>query len=63
MHTTWSSELDTEAQALIESLGSFSQALEADNVADAVELSETVHDAQHELSHSIDHWMEEHAQN
>jgi ABC-type molybdate transport system permease subunit len=63
MHTTWSSELDTEAQALIESLGSFSQALEADNVADAVELSETVHDAQHELSHSIDHWMEEHAKN
>lgn len=63
MHTTWSSELNDQAQAFIISLGTFDAALEADNVADAVELSETVHDAQHEFSHSIDHWMEGNAQN
>jgi hypothetical protein len=56
-HTTWPSDLNDEAQAFIESLGKFAAALEADNVTDAVELSETVHDAQHEFSHSIDHWM------
>jgi hypothetical protein len=63
MHTTWSSELNDQAQAFITSLGTFDAALEADDVADAIELSETVHDAQHEFSHSIDHWMEGNAQN
>lgn len=56
--TTWPADLNDSAQAFIESLTSFAAALEADNVEDAVELSETVHDAQHELSHSIDHWSE-----
>ena len=54
----WPSDLNDRAQAFIESLGAFSAALEADNIADAVESSEIVHDAQHELSHSIDHFLE-----
>ena len=54
----WPSDLNDQAQAFIESLGAFSAALEADNIADAVESSEIVHDAQHELSHSIDHFLE-----
>ena len=57
----WPSDLNDQAQAFIESLGAFSAALEADNIADAVESSEIVHDAQHELSHSIDHFLEGHA--
>ena len=56
-HTTWPADLNDQAQAFIESLGTFSAALEADNVADAVTFSETVHDAQHELSHSIEHLL------
>ena len=57
----WPSDLNDQAQAFVESLGTFSAALEADNIADAVESSEIVHDAQHELSHSIDHFLEGHA--
>ncbi len=56
-HTTWPADLNDQAQAFIESLGTFAAALEADNVTDAVTLSETVHDAQHELSHSIEHLL------
>ncbi|MBK8419467.1 hypothetical protein [Candidatus Villigracilis saccharophilus] len=56
-HTTWPSELNDQTQSFIESLGAFATALEADNAAEAVELSETVHDAQHELSHEIEHWL------
>ena len=56
-HTTWPSGLNDQAQSFIESLGAFAAALEADNAAEAVELSETVHDAQHELSHEIEHWL------
>lgn len=55
--TAWPAELNDQAQSFIESLGSFAAALEADNIADAVELSETVHDAQHELSHEVEHWL------
>ena len=57
----WPSDLNDQAQAFVESLGTFSAALEADNIADAVESSEIIHDAQHELSHSIDHFLEGHA--
>ena len=56
-HTVFPSELNDQAQAFIETLASFSAALEADNTAEAVTLSETVHDAQHELSHAIEHWL------
>ena len=56
-HTVWPAELNDQAQAFIESLASFAAALEADNIADAIEISEAVHDAQHELSHEIEHWL------
>ena len=57
----WPSDLNVQEQAFVESLGTFSAALEADNIADAVESSEIIHDAQHELSQSIDHFLEGHA--
>ena len=57
----WPPELNDQAQAFTGLLGDFAAALEADNVTDSIELSETVHDAQHELSHSIDHWLEANA--
>jgi DNA repair ATPase RecN len=56
--TAWPAELNEQSHAFSVSLESFAAALEADDVDKAVEISETVHDAQHELSHSIDHWME-----
>jgi hypothetical protein len=55
--TIWPEDLNEQAQAFITSLGEFSTALSDDNVEDAITLSETVHDAQHELSHAIDEWM------
>jgi archaellum biogenesis ATPase FlaH len=58
VQTVWPTELNDQAQAFIKSLGDFAAALEANDVAKAVELSERVHDAQHELSHAIDRWME-----
>jgi ABC-type transporter Mla subunit MlaD len=54
--TTWPAELNDQAQAFIKSLADFAAALSDDNVAQAVELSDVVHDAQHELSHAIDAW-------
>ena len=57
LQTTWPPELNDQAQALIASLGDFAKALGDDNVADAVVVSEVVHDAQHELSHAIDAWL------
>ena len=58
---TWPAELDEQAQDFIKSLEKFAAALEADNVAEAIEDADTVHDAQHELSHAIDSWLGEHA--
>ncbi len=55
--TIWPSELNEQAQAFIVSLGDFATALSDNKVDDAVTLSDTVHDAQHELSHAIDDWM------
>lgn len=57
VQTTWPKELKDQAQAFVKSLGEFATALEADKVDDAIKLSDTVHDAQHELSHAIDDWM------
>lgn len=56
-HTTWPQELHEQAQAFIVSLGDFATALGDDKVDDAIELSDTVHEEQHELSHAIDDWM------
>lgn len=52
--TIWPAALNEQAQAFIKSLGEFAAALEADKVDDAIKLADTVHDAQHELSHAID---------
>ena len=57
--TTWPPELNDQAQAFIGTLDTFATALEADNVDGAIEASDVVHDAQHELSHAIDHWLED----
>ncbi len=55
--TTWPAELNDQAQEFLGSLNAFSAALAADDTAAAIETSDTVHDAQHELSHAIDHWL------
>ena len=55
--TTWPADLHDQAHTFIDTLTTFGAALEADNVAEAVTLSESVHDAQHELSHEIEHWL------
>jgi hypothetical protein len=54
--TTWPVELNDQAQAFIKSLDDFAIALSDNNVAQAVEVSDAVHDEQHELSHAIDVW-------
>jgi hypothetical protein len=55
--TTWPAELNDQAQAFIKSLNDFATALSDNNVDQAVEASDVVHDAQHELSHAIDAWL------
>lgn len=55
-NTNWPTDLNSQAQIFIANLGLFSEALAANNVADAVALSETVHDEQHDLSSAIDTW-------
>ena len=55
---TWPAELREQGDAFEARLAELTAALEADNVADAVRLSEEVHDAQHEFSHAIDAWLE-----
>jgi hypothetical protein len=55
--TTWPTALSEEAQAFIGSLDTFAAALTAGDVEAAVEASDGVHDAQHELSHHIDAWI------
>jgi hypothetical protein len=61
--TVWPAELNEQAQAFVTSLGAFATALGDNKVDDAITASDTVHDAQHELSHAIDDWMGSHAQN
>lgn len=56
--TTWPTELDADAKALIVNLGDFSTALAANNVADAIIHGGTVHDAQHDFSSAIDTWVD-----
>ena len=55
--TAWPADLREQGLAFGATLDEFAAALEADNVADAVRLSEEVHDAQHEFSHAIDAWL------
>jgi hypothetical protein len=55
----WPEPLNEQGQSFIALLKDFSAALEAENVADATELSAKVHDAQHALSQGIDDWFGE----
>ena len=57
LQTTWPPELNDQAQSFIVSLGDFAKALGDDNVDTAIEVSDVVHDTQHELSHAIDGWL------
>ena len=59
--TTWPADLNDQAQEFLGTLNTFSAALAADDTQAAIETSDTVHDAQHELSHAIDHWLADHA--
>jgi hypothetical protein len=59
--TTWPTDLNDQAQEFLGTLNTFSAALAADDTQAAIEASDTVHDAQHELSHAIDHWLADHA--
>ena len=52
--TIWPAELNDQAHEFSGALNTFAAALTADNVDGAIEASDVVHDAQHELSHAID---------
>jgi hypothetical protein len=54
--TTWPTDLNDQAVAFLADLDAFGLALKDGKVDEAIELSEQVHDAQHELSHGIDEW-------
>ena len=56
-NTIWPTSLEVQVNEFIENLGLFSAALASNNVAEAVILSDTVHDAQHELSATTDEWV------
>jgi uncharacterized protein YoxC len=57
--TVWPEELQEGATGLIDLLGQFAEALEADNADEAAPLATQVHEAQHDLSHGIDGWLGE----
>lgn len=54
--TAWGPALQAQAQAFVVILGKYADALAAGNVNDVVKIAATAHDAQHDLSHAIDHW-------
>jgi hypothetical protein len=56
--TAWGPALQAQAQAFVVTLGKYADALAAGNVNDVVKIAATAHDAQHDLSHAIDHWYE-----
>lgn len=55
--TNWPASLSGQGKAFSAALKDFSTALEKTDVAAATKTSGTVHDAQHDLSHEIDTWM------
>ncbi len=59
-NTTWPTSLHPKAQSLISNLDAFSKALTDGKVEDAIALSKTVHEEQHDLSHGIDHLFSSH---
>jgi hypothetical protein len=55
--TPWPESLANQGQDFVTLLDEFAAALEADDAEAAAPLSDEVHDAQHELSHTIDDWL------
>jgi hypothetical protein len=55
--TTWTPELNEQAQTFLQELNGLAGALRDEKVEDAIALADTVHEAQHELSHAIDEWL------
>ncbi len=53
----WTPELQDEGEAFVGTLNEFAAALREERVDDAIALGDTVHDAQHDLSHAIDEQM------
>ena len=55
---SWPAELKEQGAAFVATLGSFGTALKDGKVEDAISTSAAAHDAQHELSHAIDAWLD-----
>jgi len=56
--TAWGPALQAQTQDFVVTLVKYADALAAGNVNDVVKIAATAHDAQHDLSHAIDHWYE-----
>jgi len=54
VQTTWPNAVQKKATELIQSLDQLAVALKAGKVDDAIKLSDTVHEEQHDLSKTID---------
>ena len=55
--TDWPDELQAEADQLMAVLAEYAEALSNDDVEAAKSLASATHDAQHDLSHSIENWL------
>jgi hypothetical protein len=55
--TPWPEALSEQGHSFISLLEDFAAVLDADDGEEAVEISEQVHDAQHDFSHAIDEWL------
>ena len=56
-NTVWPEELHEQEAAFAALLDEFSAKIDADDGVGAVEISDQVHEAQHELSHAIGEWL------
>lgn len=55
--TDWPDELQAEADHLMSVLAEYAEALSNDDLEAAKLLASTAHDAQHDLSHSVENWL------
>lgn len=55
--TTWPAELQTQVDALRETLSQYAEALANDDVEAAKPLATQTHELQHDLSHGVEHWL------
>jgi hypothetical protein len=54
---TWPAALSNETTALFSSLNALAKALSDNKVDEAAKAAHDAHEAQHELSHAVDHWL------